>query len=505
MMLKPPSLIRFTAGADARIVAVEGPCEEIFDAPAGSFLGVSLVSLGLFCGHPEHRRENDYFTPCDHRVLKRVRFGGRERCVLLSCHCLPAGNPREACRVELLDVSDPTDMLQRILLAKHEVEEIFDASSQPSLLCDAQGTVVRANRALIRELRTRYRDILNRPYGEVLPKELAEALASAFEEILAGRESAHAELCLSDERILKVRLFPVFRWESVPHVLIRCQDVTEKRALEERTLHNDRLCHLGELAASITHEMMTPVSYIAWNLERLDRHVNQLQDRIAKLRLAVGEGQNPDADARAALADAFAAPDLDDLLAESGDLVRESLDGCAHVKKTVSTLRSFSHPGETDAERTTMEECLDQALIIGQTRIRGNRAVERRCEGKTPVLANRQQIVQVLLNLLLNAVDATEEGGRIVARSFRDGVWAVLEISDEGTGIAPENLERIFESFYTTKPSGKGTGLGLWLSRMIVRAHGGHLRVASEPGKGSTFRIELPCEGSKEEKGGDKR
>jgi signal transduction histidine kinase len=168
----------------------------------------------------------------------------------------------------------------------------------------------------------------------------------------------------------------------------------------------------------------------------------------------------------------------------------------------VSTLRSFSHPGKTDADRTTMEECLDQALIIGQTRIRGRRDVERRCEGKTPVLANRQQIVQVLLNLLLNAVDATEEGGRIVARTFRDGAWAVLEISDEGTGIAPENLERIFESFYTTKPSGKGTGLGLWLSRMIVRAHGGHLRVASEPGKGSTFRMELPCEGPKNEKGG---
>jgi two-component system NtrC family sensor kinase len=110
-----------------------------------------------------------------------------------------------------------------------------------------------------------------------------------------------------------------------------------------------------------------------------------------------------------------------------------------------------------------------------------------------PMIAgDRQQLWQVFLNLFTNASDAMPEGGTLTIRVAAAESQIAVEVSDTGQGIAPEDLPRVFESFFTTKPAGKGTGLGLPISRRIVEEHGGTLHLASEPGKGTTVRILLP-------------
>ena len=109
-----------------------------------------------------------------------------------------------------------------------------------------------------------------------------------------------------------------------------------------------------------------------------------------------------------------------------------------------------------------------------------------------PVLADRQLIQEVIMNLLINAVDASNDGGTIKLASSRDAQTVKLTVSDQGHGITPENLDKIFDPFFTTKPTGEGTGLGLSICLSIVQAGGGSIDVDTEPGRGSTFTITLP-------------
>ena len=112
-----------------------------------------------------------------------------------------------------------------------------------------------------------------------------------------------------------------------------------------------------------------------------------------------------------------------------------------------------------------------------------------------PVLADRQQLRQLFLNLLTNALDAMPQGGTLTLRLRPAGAGVVIEVSDTGIGIPPEHLARVTEPFFTTKEEGKGTGLGLAICKRIVQEHGGSLAVESTVGHGTTVRIELPAEG----------
>jgi signal transduction histidine kinase len=118
-------------------------------------------------------------------------------------------------------------------------------------------------------------------------------------------------------------------------------------------------------------------------------------------------------------------------------------------------------------------------------------------EGSLPVLGNAEQLIQVMMAVLLNAVDAMRDGGLLTVRSGVDGDGEVqVEIGDTGAGIPPSELGKIFEPFYTTKPSGQGTGLGLSIAYGIAQDHGGRIEVTSTVGEGSVFRLVLPRAGA---------
>ena len=139
-----------------------------------------------------------------------------------------------------------------------------------------------------------------------------------------------------------------------------------------------------------------------------------------------------------------------------------------------------------------LEHGLDSTLNIVWNEINGKADVIKEYGGIPPVECLGSQLNQVFMNLLLNAAQAIESHGTITIRTGAADRIVWVEISDTGKGISPENQKRIFDPFFTTKPVGKGTGLGLSLAYSIVQKHHGKLEVASEVGKGSCFRIEIP-------------
>ena len=169
------------------------------------------------------------------------------------------------------------------------------------------------------------------------------------------------------------------------------------------------------------------------------------------------------------------------------------------VRKIVKGLLDFSRQSRPDTEPVKLERLLEECvrLMENQALIRGV-SLTYEAREEAPVLKlDRSQIQAVMVNMILNALDATEPGGRVEIVSRRHegdrGGGIDILIRDTGSGIAPEHMGKLFDPFFTTKEVGKGTGLGLAVSMGIIERHGGGITVESEPGRGSLFTIWLPC------------
>ncbi len=266
--------------------------------------------------------------------------------------------------------------------------------------------------------------------------------------------------------------------DQVIGTLVTLSDVTLVRRLEEEKRRLDRLASLGEMAASVAHEVRNPLASIKTSMQML------LDD-------LVGDVPSVDGNTTAGQID-------DDML----DSVRVVLKEVERLDSIVRDLLLFSRPRSFHPVECNVVEICERVLSLIANRCAGANVVVHRAYLNAPtVLVDIAQIEQVLLNLCINALQAMHEGGILTiscqARQVpatdlltRASSWLEITVSDTGTGIAPDQIERIFQPFYTTKAH--GIGLGLPISRRLVEDHHGALTVESKPGYGATFTIQLP-------------
>jgi len=240
----------------------------------------------------------------------------------------------------------------------------------------------------------------------------------------------------------------------ITHFLGVAVDLTDLRRLEREALHSDRLVSLGQLAAGVAHEINTPLANItliaesvrrrttdAWTRDRIDSLLNQTDSAARIVRGLLDFARRPEP-------------------------LTGEVDLGALVHSVVEFLQGKQSTGVDVAVAVP-----DQPVVV-----RGD----------------REQINQVLTNVLNNAYDAVDGHGRIEIALTADATWAHVSVSDNGVGISPEVRPHLFEPFFTTKPEGKGTGLGLAICIGIVEAHGGTIEVESGAGRGSRFTVNLP-------------
>jgi PAS domain S-box-containing protein len=238
-------------------------------------------------------------------------------------------------------------------------------------------------------------------------------------------------------------------------------DVTQQRRLQAQAIQNDRVMAMGTLAASVAHEINNPLAYILGNLDEIDR--------------------------------AWSRHDL--------DAVRASLKavrtGAERIRNVTRDLRSFSRPDDETVSAVELRAVVGAVLELVRKEIEARARLVLKLEDTPAVRANEARLVQVVLNLLVNAWQALAPGDperkEVGLSTSRDGASAIVEVWDSGPGVAPENRARIFEPFFTTKPVGTGTGLGLFVCRNIVAGFGGEISVRDRPGGGSIFRVSLPA------------
>lgn len=259
---------------------------------------------------------------------------------------------------------------------------------------------------------------------------------------------------------------------------------------QSQLLQSEKMAAIGQLAAGVAHEINNPVGFVNSNLGTLKGYVDKLLTVLDAYERA--SARLP-AEERDDIAVVRHDADLDYLRQDIVDLLRESDDGLARVRKIVQDLKEFSHVDESEMQEADLNAGMESTLNVVWNEIKYKAEVVKDYGPLPPARCIPAQVNQVFMNLLVNAAQAIEERGIITIRSGIENDWVWMEVADTGKGMAPEVRRRIFEPFFTTKPVGKGTGLGLSLSYdIVVKKHGGRIDVASEPGRGTTFRVWLP-------------
>ena len=257
------------------------------------------------------------------------------------------------------------------------------------------------------------------------------------------------------------------------------RDITERRAIQAKLLEADRLTTFGMVAAGLAHEINNPLAYVLTNHEVISREL----PRLAAITRAAAHGD----------------PDLEEVaqgLAHCESMLSVAMEGLERVRSIVRDLKTFSRADPVQEVLVDLHHVLDSAINVAQSELRQHARIERSYGEIAPVRGSTSRLGQVFLNLVVNGAQAIPEdrkgGGvvRITTSTASDG-WACIAISDDGAGMSAETRRRLFEPFHTTKP-GQGTGLGLYITRSIVEAHGGTIGVDSTEGVGTTVYVKLP-------------
>ena len=317
-------------------------------------------------------------------------------------------------------------------------------------------------------------DAIGRSIFEILHRQPAESLRKEFDEVIrTGRiQTVHMESMASGgpPRTFRISKIPMRLTDAgITHVIAIGEDVTEWKESQERFAHAEKLAAIGQLAAGVMHEINNPLATIAACAESLTLRLDDLRE----------DGRETPRD---------------------GDEYLKIIDNEVHrCKRIIDGLLDFSRPKSMTKANTDVNEIIEHTLFLikHHARFKKMRVDTNLGDQLAHVHANREQLVQVFMALLINAVDAMDEQGTITiktrrGRGSREGV--VAEVIDQGVGISRADASKIFEPFFTTKAPGRGTGLGLSICYGIIADHGGRIEVDSTPGSGSTFRILLPAE-----------
>ena len=263
------------------------------------------------------------------------------------------------------------------------------------------------------------------------------------------------------------------------------------KATQSQLLQQDKMASIGQLAAGVAHEINNPTGFILSNLSTLQKYLNRFREFISLQQQALSSLPETET---AAVAEARKRLKIEYLQDDAITLVHECTDGAERIKSIVQDLKSFSHSNGTELVRADLNAGIESTINIVWNELKYKADLKKELHELPLVLCNPGQINQVLLNLLVNAAQAIETHGEITIKTWAAHDSVYIAVSDTGTGIPPEIVDRLFEPFFTTKEVGKGTGLGLSIAYDIVSKHHGEIKVQSQPGKGTTFTVRLPAD-----------
>ncbi len=417
---------------------------------ARSVLCVPLVAKEKVIGAVELiNKRTGSFTPEDLRLLESI-----------AAPVAIAIQNAQLHRQVQKQLDELTQLFGQVERAKQEWEASIDAIEEGILLLDPNGKLLRVNRTVANWLNTSPGALVGQHCRTALHGADAAPAECPWARIVASRER------LSDVKVEYPHMQGTFRCTAYPlhesrgglgGIVVVLKNITEEQRLQAHLIQSEKLTATGRMAASLAHEINNPLQAIQGCLDLAQANPSNMEKQERYLTMAKSE-----------------------------------VDRLATI---VQRMLDFYRPASGARTVLNAHELVEDVLVFSYKRLQ-HAQVTARVEweaASSAIEGNANQLKQVFLNVILNAVDAMPTGGELVIRGQaidQDGRWLTIDFTDSGTGIPEDQLEKIFEPFYTTKTT--GTGLGLGISHSIVVAHGGRLTVASTIGKGTTFTVWLP-------------
>ena len=416
------------------------------------------------------RRSLHYYVPCvvRGRLVAVIGLGRSADGALLSSEDVEilrtvSGYVAVAIENSLL-YQEQQERASELKLLKEFNESIIESINVGLLAVDLEGRVTRLNSALehILDLKRdeavgkRVEDLFSEDFSDTLRQVLGNDKWRLKE--IRNIYKIHTATCAGRTLVLNIAIAPLQDSQEQTGALVVLEDVTSRIRLEEQLQQREKLSSIGLLAAGVAHEVNTPLTGVSSYTQML-------------------LGMLPETDPKHALL----------------QKVRFQAERATNI---VNNLLNFSRSGSaTEFTEVNINRVLDDTLQLLEPQLRRSQIeIVRVYDPDSPsVFGNSGKLQQVFTNLLLNARDAIPDGGSITISTIASEEDSLMiEVWDTGIGIAPENVAKLYDPFYTTKGVGRGTGLGLAVSYGIVQEHSGHINVESTPGQGTTFRITLP-------------
>ena len=391
---------------------------------------------------------------------------------------------------------------QHITIEKNKAEQerfnVIRANDKANIIMDTIpcAVVLVDEHGLIKECNTETEKLLLSDKAEIIDKKVSDfvpALAT-----LEGQFDSEMAIKNMEESLLAPRFEQPHIEFSGRKIVIKCAvnylitliDINERKhsqkalsSLNEQLINAEKLASIGQLSAGIAHEINNPVGYISSNLDVLNDYFTPLMSYITLTK-------NPD-EMSAAQA-LYQQEDLAFILDDIQPLITSTLEGAARVSKIIKDLGNYAHVDDKIPETIAIDELIEKSLTLVANELKYKVELTKKLEANVDVAGFPQKLLQVFINMLVNASHAIETHGNICISSCIEQQEVNIRFEDDGSGISQENLKSIFDPFFTTKPVGKGTGLGLHIVRAIIEEHHGRIDVSSKIGHGSQFDIYLP-------------
>lgn len=272
----------------------------------------------------------------------------------------------------------------------------------------------------------------------------------------------------------------------------------ELKNTQAMMVHSEKMRSLGQLVAGITHEINNPINFIHGNMIHLKSYTNALFELIAlyeQLETDLSE------DKKKELKELKDKIELDFIQEDLPMLIKSCQEGTERTKNIVMDLKNFSRLDEMVVNNVDLPKELDTTLNILHNKLKNKIEIVKQYEENLPTVEGYGgQLNQVFMNILDNACYAIKDSGKIYIKLQKSENDVIIEIEDTGCGMKKEQVTKIFDPFYTTKPVGEGTGLGMSISYKVIQNHNGKIEVDSTEGKGTKFRIQLPVKIKQEAK-----
>jgi two-component system NtrC family sensor kinase len=449
-------------GVDRRVATVNRAAAELFGRPLEDLPGTAVDDL-IAPGERQHvaeREQRGYAGEEQRYETKVLRPDGVERDVAVSSTPLLLDGRLVGTVATLRDITEQKRAQDTLARSESRYRNLFESASDAIATFDANGRFTTVNHAAENISGYRREDLLGLWFAPLLPDdELPKALAH-FQKALAGETGLFETNFLrkdGDVRTIQVTYSTPQKDEEVLCVI---RDVTDQKMLQEQLIQSEKMSAIGQLVSGVAHELNNPLAGISAFAQLLLTEKRFPPDQRTAAEMIYAEARR--------------------------------------ASRIVQNLLTFARQHKPERTSTSTNQVLDDTLELRgyELRVRGIQVVRDYDSALPDTMADAHQLQQVFLNLITNAEQAMEkrqrDAQRLTVRTRRTGDVIRTEIEDTGPGIPPNLIERIFNPFFTTKPTGSGTGLGLSISLGIVREHEGRIWAENAPTGGARFVVELP-------------